>query len=143
LIAHERRDDLLKEGSQEYKQKQKQYFELYWYQLYNHLKGCQIIVGNLIIPHQKKVPFEEKRFNEAIKDIEIVTGFIYIYDADISLKFASLKTVYGNELFKFPLKWDFAVTNKSENFNAETIHMPELRCKFYYMFFIYLKIYIF
>uniref|UniRef100_A0A914YPM5 Receptor L-domain domain-containing protein n=1 Tax=Panagrolaimus superbus TaxID=310955 RepID=A0A914YPM5_9BILA len=131
LIIHERYNDEL--NTAEHK---KEYFEQYWYQLYEHLLGCEIIAGNLIIPHQHPVPFEMNHLNDAIANIQIVTGYIYIFDVNLPLNFKSLKMVYGNELFKYPESWsgydaanehyqkEYAIFVEKHN---ETILMPELR----------------
>uniref|UniRef100_A0A914PHF6 Receptor L-domain domain-containing protein n=1 Tax=Panagrolaimus davidi TaxID=227884 RepID=A0A914PHF6_9BILA len=136
LIIHENYSNILATDADK-----KEYYEQYWYQIYNHLHGCEIIAGNLIIPHQHDVPFETKRLNEAIEKIEIVTGFIYIYDVGLDLDFKNLKMVYGNDLFKYPSTWerdansgeDYNVAfNKEyaifvERFTAEHLLMPQLR----------------
>lgn len=127
----------------------KQLFEPYWEQFHTHVKSCQIIVGNLIIPHLHGIPFEKDRVNEAIKDIEEITGYLYIYDVDVDLHFPKLRVIHGNELLDFNEKGAFGdipakfKTETVDNFKngfaifvekfTKELSMPQLKRMFLYL----------
>uniref|UniRef100_A0A7E4ZRM5 Recep_L_domain domain-containing protein n=1 Tax=Panagrellus redivivus TaxID=6233 RepID=A0A7E4ZRM5_PANRE len=112
----------------------KPYLEPYWEQFAEHVKGCHIIVGNLIIPHMRKVPFELSKITDAVREIVEVTGFIYIYDVEVDIDFENLVVIHGNELLTYPWATAPSEKNKDEKFalffdrvTAEHVRFPKLK----------------